>query len=152
MKPLLTILLPLSLTSGAFSSEGEAKNTPVPGKTETATRCLICHGNAQKGQQRLAPPMAMVKRHYQSLNKQEFEQAVLAWVKSPDPKKSRMPGAIRRFKLMPAFPIPDEEMKKIARYIYQTDFTFPGNCNPSQDRESTDKSLKKKLPQKKSIK
>ena len=31
---------------------------------------------------------------------------------------------------MPAFPIPEAEMKLIAEYIYQTDFAFPSGCGP----------------------
>ena len=122
--PLLGILSLFTSTVAATALEEPTH----PGKAETTMRCLICHGDAQTGQQRLAPPMVMVKRHYQNLNQAEFEKAVLAWVKKPDANKSKMPGAIRRFNLMPTFPIPEPEIKLIANYIYKTDFTFPRNC------------------------
>lgn len=118
-------------TSALVAAEDVAPK-PLPGQAETALRCLICHGDTQAGQARLAPPMVMVKRHYQSMNQAEFEKAVLAWVKKPDAKKSRMPGAIRRFNLMPTFPIPEPEIKLIANYIYQTEFEFPGQCGPGK--------------------
>lgn len=135
MNTLHTHLAALSLTSAFFASIAVAEETspklapkPLPGQAETQARCLICHGDTQVGQARLAPPMVMVKRHYQSLSQAEFEKAVLAWVKKPDAKKSKMPGAIRRFNLMPTFVIPDAEIKLIAQYIHQTDFAFPSNC------------------------
>ena len=139
MNTIHSYLAALSLTSVFFASTAVAEEAsaelaqkPLPGQAETQARCLICHGDTQAGQARLAPPMVMVKRHYQSLSQAEFEKAVLAWVKKPDAKKSKMPGAIRRFNLMPTFVIPDAEIKLIAQYIHQTDFAFPGNCGSAQ--------------------
>ena len=106
-------------------------------------RCLICHGDQQTGIKRLAPPMVMIKRHYQEMDQDDFEDAILDWVKKPDANKSKMPGAIRRFNLMPAFSVPDEELQLIAQYIYQTDFSFPGNCKPDPKSSKKDKSDKK---------
>ncbi len=133
MNTIHTHLVAVSLAGLFGISTAMAEETkPQPGQAETEMRCLICHGDTQAGQQRLAPPMVMVKRHYQSLSQEEFEKAVLAWVAKPDAKKSKMPGAIRRFNLMPALPMPEAELKLIAQYIHKTDFAFPGNCGPGQ--------------------
>jgi len=140
MNTIHTHLVAVSLTGLFCISTAMAEEPkPQPGQAETQMRCLICHGDTQAGQKRLAPPMVMVKRHYQSLNQEDFEKAVLAWVKKPDAKKSKMPGAIRRFNLMPAFPIPEAELKLIAQYILKTDFAFPGNCGPGQGAAKTPK-------------
>jgi len=129
---LLGILTATSLwASDEVTDQAKHPAKPIAGKAEAEARCLICHGNTQTGQQRLAPPMVMVKRHYQSLSQAEFEKAVMAWVKKPEAKKSKMPGAIRRFNLMPTFVIPEAEVKRIANYIYKTDFAFPANCGHS---------------------
>lgn len=92
----------------------------------TATRCLICHGDPVAGQQRLAPPFAMVKMHYDSLSEQEFTKAVTAWLKAPSKEKSLMPGAVNRFGLMPAPGCSDADAAAIAKYLYKTDFAMPG--------------------------
>lgn len=92
----------------------------------TSARCLVCHGNTHRGQGRLAPPFAMVKSHYQSLDEDAFIKTVSDWVKAPDKQKSRMPGAVRRFGLMPALAYPEDEVTAIAKYIYKTDFIMPG--------------------------
>jgi len=133
----ITFMAALSSSFAMAEEDATAQAKPQPGKAEAEARCLICHGSTQMGQQRLAPPMVMVKRHYQSLSQQEFEKVVMAWVKKPEAKKSKMPGAIRRFNLMPTFVIPESEVKLIANYIYKTDFAFPANCGHSSAKAAT---------------
>jgi hypothetical protein len=36
-----------------------------------------------------------------------------------------MPGAIRKFGLMPAFPLPDEELQAVAEFLYDSDMSLP---------------------------
>lgn len=101
--------------------------TPAAAPAElTAMRCLICHGNPAAGTKRLAPPFGMVKMHYDDLDEEAFVKAVSAWVKQPDKAKSRMPGAIRNFGLMPAQVVSDADLTTIAHYLYRTDFQMPG--------------------------
>lgn len=106
----------------------QVKARPTPAEL-TATRCLTCHGDPVAGQKRLAPPFAMMKMHYKALSKEEFVEAVSSWVKEPAKQKSRMPGAVNRFGLMPAVAYPDEEITAIAQYIYKTDFPMPGRAH-----------------------
>ncbi len=101
------------------------ETAPLSAKALTESRCLICHGDTQTGQARLAPPFIMVKRHYQSLEKKEFLKTVTSWVNKPGAHKSKMPGAINRFGLMPTFGLPESEVKLIAEYVYNTDFPMP---------------------------
>ena len=91
-----------------------------------ATRCLVCHGNPAAGTRRLAPPFGMVKMHYDDLNEEAFVKTVSAWVEQPEKQKSRMPGAVRNFGLMPAQIVSEPEITAIARYLYRTDFAMPG--------------------------
>lgn len=92
----------------------------------TAALCLICHGNFVPGQGPLAPPFVMVKSHYGSLDEETFIKTVVSWVKEPDKQKSRMPGAINRFGIMPPLGYPDAQVETIARHIYQSDFPMRG--------------------------
>ena len=128
MKSPLLVLTAL-VSAGALAAEPEtAPEAPAAAKPAEliATRCLICHGNPAAGTRRLAPPFRMVKMHYDDLDEAAFIQAVSAWVKQPDKKNSRMPGAVRNFGLMPPQVVTDEEITAIARYLYTTDFQMPG--------------------------
>ncbi len=87
-------------------------------------RCFICHAPAVKEgmnhDNMQAPPMPGVKMHYlrRYPRKEDFVRAVREWVKKPDKEKSLMPGAIKKFGLMPAFPYPDADLEKMAAVIY----------------------------------
>ncbi len=100
--------------------------------------CSTCHAIMPlrgKGMKEMkAPPFMGVRMHYlrRYPNREEFVRAVATWVKHPDSSKSLMPGAIRRFGLMPALPYPDDTLKKIALELYhlspaQTPGTRCGN-------------------------
>lgn len=133
MKTKIILLSAIGILSGLLSAEQNKAQDPATkpeapsAKQMTTERCLICHGDTLPGQGRLAPPFMMVKQHYQSLNKKKFVRTVMAWVKKPSLKKSRMPGAIRHFALMPPLAYPDDELKMIVEYVYRTDFPMPGH-------------------------
>lgn len=111
----------------SLSSKIQIENSVSQSPAEmTATRCLICHGDTLAGQARLAPPFMMVKMHYQSLDEEAFIKTVSSWVKEPNSHKSKMPGAINHFGLMPALPYPEADITAIAKYVYDTDFPMPG--------------------------
>ncbi len=129
----ISALAAISATGIAIAEPDKPRPTPeattpeAPSPAElTATLCLTCHGNNQAGQQRLAPPFAMVKMHYQSLGEEAFIKSVSEWVKKPDKAKSKMPGAINHFGLMPAAGYPETAVAIVAKYIYQNEFSMPG--------------------------
>lgn len=124
--PLMAACITLGTLAGVSMAD--------PGKGETMTKalCMVCHGDSQAGQQRLAPPMMMVKSRYQTLGKDEMVKAIAQWVKKPDAKKSRMPGAINNFGIMPPLALPDADLEAIATYISKTKFTMPAGCGPGQ--------------------
>src|SRR6056297_1543267 len=86
--------------------------------------CYTCHSPQTRGQQRLAPPFQMVKMHYlrDYPAKNDFINAISAWVKEPNADYSIMPGAMNRFGLMPPMMIEDKDLKLIAEYLYEFDF------------------------------
>ena len=99
-------------------------DTGADGYTLLKQRCYICHierpdANTDHSKMQ-APPMMGVKRHYLQKypGQKEFVAAIVNWVKQPDSTKALMPGAIQEFGMMPPFPYPDEELKKIAEAIY----------------------------------
>ncbi len=91
--------------------------------------CAVCHGSTggMDMQKRVAPPIAAVRMHYISTyaDKDSFVQAVSEWVEQQDESKSLMPGAIRRFNIMPPISIAKADAEKIAAYIYDGDIEKP---------------------------
>lgn len=98
-----------------------------PGKELMETNCYSCHNpnTAQNG--RIAPPMIAVKEHYKNDNttKEDFSKDILAWTKKPSVATSKMPGAIRRFGVMPYLPYPEKDIEAIADYMFTHDIDEP---------------------------
>jgi hypothetical protein len=71
--------------------------------------------------------MIAVKKHYISENttKEEFTNELLNWVKEPSEEKTKMPGAVRRFNLMPYQFFPEETIREIADYMFDYEIEQP---------------------------
>jgi len=109
----------------------------TPGEVLIEQYCYTCHSPQMRGQQRLAPPFQMVKMHYMRdySSREEFTDAISAWVKNPGTDRSIMPGALNRFGLMPPMMIEDKDLKLIAEYLYDADLPdFRGRGNGRMHR------------------
>jgi cytochrome c2/uncharacterized protein YnzC (UPF0291/DUF896 family) len=98
-----------------------------PGKKLMETNCFACHNPTTSEADRIAPPMIAIKKHYISENttKEEFTNAMLNWTKEPSEEKSKMPGAVRRFKVMPYQSFPEQTIREIADYIFDNEIEQP---------------------------
>jgi len=99
--------------------------------------CYACHSPQMRGQQRLAPPFQMVQMHYlrDYPAKEDFINAISAWVKEPNADNSIMPGALNRFGLMPPMMMNEDDVKLIADYLFDTDLPdFRGHGNGRMHR------------------
>jgi len=90
-------------------------------------KCFICHFSVpdrSRKEEMIAPPMLRVQEHYKPAypNKSDFVNAITAWVKDPTEDKIQMPGAARKFKVMPYLPNTDQEIKLIAETLFEIDF------------------------------
>lgn len=96
------------------------------GKALYKTLCMSCH--VASGRPTVAPPLFGVKNHLIRVypEREAFVERVVHWVKRPDASKTLMPGAIRRFGLMPALPYPEDQVRKVAEFIYDTSLSMPG--------------------------
>jgi cytochrome c553 len=133
----LIVLVALSLSvvgckdhKNPYESIQAASDTEAqthPGKTLMETNCYVCHSPTASHDNRIGPPMIAVKKHYinDSTTKDAFIKAMQAWVKNPNEADAKMPGAIRRFGLMPKAYYPEETIEKIADYIYENDIDQP---------------------------
>ncbi len=98
-----------------------------PGQAKFAMYCSACH-RAEPAKEMVAPPVFAVADHYKirfGKNREAFVAAVVDWAKRPSEDATLMPGAVRRFKLMPPMPLPDVELKAIADFLYTHEFPQP---------------------------
>ncbi|WP_029036689.1 c-type heme family protein [Salinimicrobium xinjiangense] len=105
-----------------------AKQQEHPGKKLMETYCYTCHSpSAPMMEGRIGPPMAAVKAHYLmgEPSREEFVQQIVSFVDEPSIEYSKMPGAIKRFGLMPYQQYPDGAIEKIAEYIYEYQIEEP---------------------------
>lgn len=87
--------------------------------------CHVCHDPTLDPP--LGPPMWGVQRRYRnaSLDKEDFVERIVAFVKAPSLEQALMTPAVERLGLMPALPLPDDMLHKIAAYIWEADFAPP---------------------------
>ena len=114
------LYLALSLlfsTSGALAEES--------GESLIMKLCASCH--VLEGKPTIAPPIFAVKIHVKRAytSRDAFVQRIVDWVEDPDEATTLMPGAVNRFGLMPKLSYKNEDVRKIAEYIYDTDFNVP---------------------------
>ncbi len=137
MKNILIIFLSLVVFTNCKNSDKTVDKDSVainekdgnlhPGKKLMETNCYVCHNPTTKHDDRIAPPMIMVKEHYMSkgITKEQFTADIQNWTKKPSENISKMPGAIRNFGLMPYAPYPEKTVKQIADYMFDHDIEQP---------------------------
>ena len=135
----LTILL-MTLVGCKEANKTEAKPVEIglenstadhakihPGKKIIETECYLCHNPKASEVSMIAPPMVAIKKHYidSTTTKEQFTKAIVGWINDPQEEKSKMPGAINRFGIMPYQPYPEETISLIAEYMYDYEIAQP---------------------------
>ncbi|HKK76404.1 MAG TPA: DUF3365 domain-containing protein [Saprospiraceae bacterium] len=136
MKRLLFLSTIFTLTLGLSNCQRTAESEEVSFDEEQLAlgfqlierNCFTCHSPDAGMQQRVAPPMVAVKRHYvdATVSEADFTEAMQQFVLHPDTSYSKMPGAIDRFGLMPKMDFSETQLEAIAYYIYHTELEEPG--------------------------
>ena len=130
--PKALALFALALLAVASGTASETESLVELGKSKFELICMACH-KYEHGPNMLAPPAFAIQMHYEGRygdDENAFRKAIVDWAKSPDEKKALMPGAIRKFKLMPPLPLPDADLDAIAAYLFHTN--FEGECDPAE--------------------
>jgi len=117
-----------SETEDSRYAEAEKNTSPDPQGYELMTqKCFICHlpkPDPSKSAQMIAPPMVQVQEHYKPAypEKEEFINAMVAFIQNPSREKTLMPGAVKKFNLMPKLLYEENELRLIAETLYEHDF------------------------------
>jgi len=117
----------------------QASNDVEEGGRLYKTYCSACHGT-EGGMdmiKRVAPPIVAVRMHYIGPypDKTSFVAAVTNWVEVRDASKTLMPGAIRKFNIMPPVSVAREDLQKIAAYIYQGEIDKPAGFDEHVEQQ-----------------
>ena len=92
------------------------------------SKCMACHSVTGKTHDELiAPPMIAVKRRYSMMydERDDFIKHIIDWAKDPKEENAIMRGAVNKFKTMPYLNFEEDELNKIAEYIYENEMEKP---------------------------
>ena len=106
----------------------DAPKEQVEGYLLLKNNCYACHSVTSKSHDEIiAPPMIAIKKRYTKsyTTKEDFVNAIVNWSKNPKEEKSLMKGAVNRFKLMPKQAFKEDDLRKIADYIYESKIEQP---------------------------
>lgn len=97
------------------------------GQQLVSTICNTCHAQKDSHDAQLAPPFFAVKKHYiqAETSYEAFKTAFMAFTADPSTERSKMPGAVKKFGLMPKYPLTAEQYETIAAYLYYEDLMQP---------------------------
>lgn len=89
------------------------------------TLCMTCH--VTEGPPTIAPPVFGVINHVKSAypSRDEFVQRIVRWVNKPNAQDALMPGAVRKFGLMPDLSYSEYDVRLIAEYLYDGKTELP---------------------------
>lgn len=98
-----------------------------PGKKLMEKHCYVCHNPTASHDDRIAPPMVAIKRHYidEDTSKEKFVAEINAFIKNPTKNNAKLYGAVKRFGVMPKQSFPEEDIKQIAEYMFDFDIEQP---------------------------
>ena len=91
-------------------------------------KCYACHSVTTKSHEEIiAPPMAAVKRRYMKEydSKEDFVKAIVAYAIDPKTENALMIGAVDKFNAMPKQDFKEDDLTKIASYIYDNEIETP---------------------------
>ena len=90
--------------------------------------CYACHSIISKSHDEIiAPPMIAIKKRYKMsyTTEREFVNAFTKWTLNPKEENALMFGAVQNFKVMPKLPFKEDDMVKIATYVYNNELEKP---------------------------
>lgn len=91
------------------------------------SNCFTCHSPQGEMADRIAPPMIAIKKHYISAEttREQFIKDMVSFVSNPTEEKSKMPGAIAKFNLMPKLEYSEAQITAVAEYLFASEIEQP---------------------------
>lgn len=111
-----------------YSKKGIIKEVKVnEGKKLLKEKCYLCHNPTQGKSGRIGPPMIAIKAYYinDTITKEQFTNDLLAFLKKPTKENAKMLDDVKRYGLMPYQHFEEEDVKKIASYIFDFQIQEP---------------------------
>lgn len=134
--------------TAALENQAMDKSIVAEGFKLLETNCFSCHSPNASMDNRLAPPMEAIKKHYINDNTslEDFTRDLTTFLNNPKAENSKMPGAIQRFGLMPAMQFSKAEVVKIAHYIFNTELEKPDWFDKHYEEEKEKHGVTSKSP------
>lgn len=130
------VVLPSSNeASGAMTEDMTYEPSPVAfdsiGYRLLQSKCMVCHSTLGKTHEELvAPPIFAVKTRYSKAHtdRESFVNSIVEWAKEPKEENAIMRGAVDNFKLMPYMSSEEDDLEKIAVFLYENEMEKPVWC------------------------
>ena len=135
---IFTLILSITLfscSSDEKSSQKDETTEPIVKENITESKgyklmeekCFTCHfakPDPSKKSEMIAPPMLRVQEHYKPNynTKAAFVTAISEWVNNPQEENTLMPGAIRKFNVMPKLAYDKADLDLIAETLFDIEF------------------------------
>jgi cytochrome c553 len=132
---LIVSVLGISNCSSPTVSEArQSESNHKSGKEFIANNCLSCHSPTAQPDERLAPPLFALRKHYLEDHPEEsaFVSAMLDFLRETNIEKAKMPHAVEKFGLMPQMSFPEDELKNALVYLFENEQEKP------KHKEATD--------------
>ncbi|MGB0431849.1 MAG: Tll0287-like domain-containing protein [Bacteroidia bacterium] len=114
-------------TDAEINLTEQQQNDIAEGFNIMQTSCFSCHSPQPTMKDQLAPPMVAIKAHYldNETSFDEFAKDLSSYVVNPDSATSKMPGAIKKFGIMPKMNYSQEQLNQVATYLFYTEIEAP---------------------------
>lgn len=119
----------------ASCGEGESSNVEhnatstekvyAEGQKLMENKCYVCHNPKLKENQLIAPPMVAIKEAYMTDDEGQFIESFINFLSSPDKSKAKLPEAVKKYGLMPYQRYKNDDIKKIAKYMFNNQIEKP---------------------------
>lgn len=118
----------------SYSKKENSKAVVHPGKKLMETKCYVCHNPSTKHDERIAPPMIAIKKHYlnKDITKKQFIASIQNWIKNPRNENAKMKGAVKKFGLMPQQYFSEETIQQIGDYMFTNEIETPKSFQKHQ--------------------
>ena len=113
----MKLQITVALTSAILMTNVSASD----GKELYGQLCASCHTPSSSA--KIAPPIFAVIDHVRQAypQREDFISQVIEWVDEPKEEVALMPGAIRKFNLMPKLGYSQHDVEEIAEYLFDKD-------------------------------